>query len=121
MIAYIKGEIVLVEEDRVIVDVNGIGYGISMPAQTLSMLPAPGNELRIHTYLHVKEDAMQLFGFLTMDDLKVFKLLLTVSGIGPKGGLNILSQLSADELRFAIMANYVKTIAKAPGVGKKTA
>ena len=64
---------------------------------------------------------MQLFGFLTRDDLKVFKLLITVSGIGPKGALNILSQLSPDDLRFAVMANDAKTIASAPGIGKKTA
>jgi Holliday junction DNA helicase RuvA len=71
--------------------------------------------------MNVREDAMQLFGFLTRDDLNVFKLVIGVSGIGPKGGLNILSQLSPDDLRFAVMANDAKTIAATPGIGKKTA
>ena len=121
MIAYVKGELAIIEEDKVIVEVNGIGYQIFMPAQAIGLLPNVGEEIRLHTYMHVKEDAMQLFGFLTKDDLKVFKLLITVSGIGPKGALSILSQLSPDDLRFAIMANDIKAIASAPGIGKKTA
>ncbi len=121
MISYVRGELVAVEEDKVIVDVQGVGYGVYISAHTMGMLPAVGEEVRLHTYLNVREDAMQLFGFLTRDDLKVFKLLIGVSGIGPKGGLNILSQLSPDELRFAVMANDAKTIASAPGIGKKTA
>lgn len=121
MISYVRGELVAVEEDKVIVDVQGVGYGVYISAHTMGMLPAVGEDVRLHTYLNVREDAMQLFGFLTRDDLKVFKLLIGVSGIGPKGGLNILSQLSPDELRFAVMANDAKTIASAPGIGKKTA
>lgn len=121
MISYIRGELAVVEEDKVIVDVNGVGYGIYMPAQSMTLLPQTGQEVKLHTYLNVREDAMQLFGFLTRDDLQVFKLVIGVSGIGPKGGLSILSQLSPDDLRFAVMANDAKTIAKAPGIGKKTA
>lgn len=121
MISYIRGELVAIEEDKVILDVNGVGFGIYMPAQAMSMLPPLGEEIRLHTYMNVREDAMQLFGFLTRDDLKVFKLLIGVSGIGPKGGLSILSQLSPDDLRFAVMANDAKTISSAPGIGKKTA
>lgn len=121
MISYVKGELVAIEEEKAIVDVHGVGYGVYMPGQAMGMLPAIGEEVRLHTYLNVREDAMQLFGFLTRDDLKVFKLLITVSGIGPKGALNILSQLSPDDLRFAVMANDAKTIASAPGIGKKTA
>ena len=75
----------------------------------------------INTYLNVKEDAMQLYGFLTKDDLMVFKLLIGVNGIGPKGGLGVLSALSPDELRFAVLSNDVKAICAAPGIGKKTA
>ena len=103
------------------VDVGGVGYGIFMPAKSLSQLPPPGKEVKIHTYLNVKEDAMQLYGFLTRDALEVFRLVIGVSGIGPKGGLGILSQLTPDELRFAVMANDVKAISAAPGIGKKTA
>lgn len=121
MISYIRGELVAVEEEKVIVDVNGVGFGIFMPGQSMSQLPAIGEEVKLHTYMNVREDAMQLFGFLTRDDLKVFKLVIGVSGIGPKGGLNILSQLSPDELRFAVMSHDVKAISAAPGIGKKTA
>lgn len=78
--------------------------GIYMPGKDLAQLPGIGEQLKIHTYLNVREDAMQLFGFLTGDELEVFRLLITVNGIGPKGGLGILSALSADELRFAVMA-----------------
>ena len=121
MISYVKGELVAIEEEKVIIDVNGIGYGVYMPGQAMEMLPSIGEEVRLHTYLNVREDAMQLFGFLTRDDLKVFKLLISVSGIGPKGGLSILSKLTPDDLRFAVMANDAKTISAAPGIGKKTA
>ena len=121
MITYIRGELVSVEEDKVIVDVGGIGYSVFMPGQSMSKLPRVGNEVKIHTYLNVREDAMQLFGFLTRDDLKIFKLLIGVSGIGPKGGLSILSKLSADDLRFAVLSGDAKAICAAPGIGKKTA
>ena len=125
MISYIRGELVYISEDKAVVDVGGVGYGIFMPAKSLSQLPPPGKEVKIHTYLYrlvwEKEDAMQLYGFLTRDALEVFRLVIGVSGIGPKGGLGILSQLTPDELRFAVMANDVKAISAAPGIGKKTA
>lgn len=121
MISYIRGELAVIEENRIIVDVGGVGYGIFMPGQSLRYLPSVGNEVKIHTYLHVKEDMMQLFGFLTRDDMEVFKLIISVSGIGPKGGLSILSQLSADELRFAVFSGDARAISAAPGIGKKTA
>lgn len=121
MIQYIRGELAALEEDRIIVDVGGVGYGIFMSVQSMSALPPVGSEVRIHTYLNVKEDAMQLFGFLTRDDLAVFKLLIGVNGIGPKGGQAVLSVLSPDDLRFAVLSNDVKAISAAPGIGKKTA
>ena len=92
-----------------------------MPAALLSSDVHTGDEVKLYTYLHVREDAMQLFGFLSEDDLEVYKLLLNVNGIGPKAGLGILSVLSADDLRFAVLSDDVKTIAKAPGIGTKTA
>ena len=104
-----------------IVDVSGVGFGIFMPGQAMNLLPPIGEEVKLHTYMNVREDAMQLFGFLTRDDLNVFKLVIGVSGIGPKGGLSILSHLSPDELRFAVMSHDVKAISGAPGIGKKTA
>lgn len=121
MISYIRGELVAVEDDRAIIDVNGVGFGIFMPVQSMNYLPMIGEEVKLHTYMNVREDAIQLFGFLKRDDLNVFKLVIGVSGIGPKGGLNILSQLSPDELRFAVMSHDVKAISAAPGIGKKTA
>ena len=121
MIQFIRGKLVSVEEDRAIVDVNGVGYGIFMSVQSLSLLPQTGSEVKIHTYLNVKEDAMQLFGFLTRDDLMIFRLLIGVNGIGPKGGQAILSVLSPDDLRFAVLAGDVKANSAAPGLGKKTA
>ena len=121
MISYIRGELAALEKEKVIVDVGGVGYGIYMPGQAMALLPPTGSEVKIHTYLNVREDAMQLFGFLTRDDLEIFKLLIGVSGIGPKGGLSILSKLSPDDLRYAVLAGDVKAISAAPGIGKKTA
>ena len=92
-----------------------------MPGASIGLLPPVGTEVKIHTYLNVKEDCMQLFGFLTRDDLEVFRLVIGVNGIGPKGGLNILSQLTPDDLRFAVLSGDVKAISAAPGIGKKTA
>ena len=110
MISYIRGTLAFFEEDKVVVDVGGVGYGIYMSGQDMSRLGPAGTEVRIHTYLNVKEDAMQLYGFLTRDALQVFRLLISVSGIGPKGGLGILSALTPDDLRFAVMAGDVKAI-----------
>ena len=121
MITYIRGILEGMEEDKVIVDVGGVGYGIYMAGTAMGRLPALGKEVKIHTYLHVKEDLMQLYGFLTRDELRVFRLLIGVSGIGPKGGLGILSALGPDDLRFAVASNDVKAIQAAPGIGKKTA
>lgn len=121
MISYIKGELTEVFEDTVVVETNGIGYNIRVPASVLDRLPSVGSSVRIYTYLYVKEDAMNLFGFLNRDDLSVFKLLLNVSGIGPKGALAILSTIGPDDLRFAVLSEDVKTISSAPGIGAKTA
>lgn len=121
MISYIRGELCDIEEQKAIVDVNGVGYGIYMPQQVLSLLPPMGQQVKIHTYLNIREDAMQLFGFLTKEDLNVFRLLIGVNGIGPKAGLNILSCLSPDELRFAVLSGDAKAISATPGIGKKTA
>lgn len=122
MIGYIKGMVTGLEENQILLENNGIGYEILMPASALEGSLREGMECRIYTYLQVKEDGLQLFGFLTRDDLQVFRQLLTVNGIGPKAALGILSGLSADELRFAVLADDAATIArKSPGVGKKTA
>lgn len=121
MISYIKGELTQVQEEGIIVEANGLGYEIRMPLSAIDELPKAGSMVKIFTYLHVREDAVGLFGFLSRDDLNVFKLLITVNGIGPKGALGILSAISPDDLRFAVLSDDVKTISKAPGIGSKTA
>ncbi len=121
MLAYITGEIAEITEHGIILDNQGMGFEIAMPVSHLDRGGRPGKKVKIHTYFHVREDAVQLYGFWQKDELEVFKLLLGVNGIGPKAALGILSGLSADELRFAVLSDDVKTISKAPGVGKKTA
>ncbi len=121
MIQFVRGILDTVSENQIVVENQGIGFGILVPLSVVSALPQTGNEVKIFTYMHVREDAMQLFGFLTKDELAMFQLLITVSGIGPKGALGILSVMDADALRFAILADDAKSISKAPGIGVKTA
>ena len=121
MIAFIQGELCDAGQDTIVVACHGIGYEIQIPVSVAQVLPDPGNVVKIYTYTYVREDALGLFGFLTKDDLKIFKLLITVNGVGPKAALAILSEMTADELRFAILAEDAKAIAKAPGIGPKTA
>lgn len=121
MIGYIKGTLEEADEQCIIVDNHGIGYRIFVPGSVFAGALPIGEEVKIYTYFSVREDAMQLYGFLTRDDLRMFKMLLGVNGIGPKAGLGILSALTADELRFAVLADDAASIAKAPGIGKKTA
>ena len=121
MYAYIKGELAETNPDHIVIETGGIGYQVFISGQTFEYLPAVGEEIKVYTYLYLREDAMILYGFLTKDDLELFKLLISVSGIGPKGGLAILSALSADDLRFAVLSGDSKAISKAPGVGAKTA
>ena len=107
--------------EAAVVDAGGVGYSILMPARHLSQLPPVGSEVMIHTHMQVKEDDQQLFGFLDKEDLVIFKKLISVSGVGPKGALSILSQLTASELHFAVISDDAKTISNAQGIGKKTA
>lgn len=121
MIAYLKGEVMEKTEDNLVLEVNQVGMNVKISTGMANLLPPVGSSLKIYTYTYVREDAFHLYGFLTKDDLEIFKKLITVSGIGPKGALAILSVMSADSLRFAIMAGDAKAISKAPGVGTKTA
>lgn len=121
MIGYVKGELIEVEEDNVIVELAGVGYNISITKSAIMELPPKGTLVKFYTYMNVREDAINLFGFLDRDELDMFKMLITVSGIGPKSALGMLSAISPDEIRFAILAEDTKTLTKAPGVGKKTA
>ncbi len=121
MIAYVDGIVENVEPDNVVVDVGGMGFNVKISEATAQRLPGCGMPVKLYTYTCVREDAFQLYGFLSRDELRVFKLCLTVSGIGPKGGLALLSALDADSLRLAIMSGDVKAISRAPGIGKRTA
>lgn len=121
MIAYVKGLVEDIAEDNAVIDVGGIGYNVKISADTAARLPGIGEKVKLYTYTSVREDAIQLFGFLSRNDLEIFKKCITVNGIGPKGALSILSVLDADSLRFAIMSGDVKAIKKAPGIGARTA
>lgn len=121
MYAYIKGTLEEIQQGKIVIDNNGIGYNILVPANVTSSLPKTGEQVKIYTYLHVKEDVYALFGFLTKDDLEIFRLLLGVNGVGPKGALAVLSAMTTDELRFAVLAGDSKAIAKSPGIGVKMA
>ena len=118
MIAFIEG---VIAENTVVLDCHGVGYELFVPQSVYRSLPPVGEKKKLYTFLQMKEDGVALFGFANKDDLTVFKLLITVSGIGPKGAIGILSTMTADELRFAILAGDAKTISKAPGIGAKTA
>ena len=120
MIGFVNGEIEEMYEERVLIDCGFMGYNIFVCGNVLESCSI-GQEIKLYTYLNVREDAMNLFGFLSKDELKVFKLLITVNGIGPKGALAILTIMSPNDLRYAIMTEDSKLISKAPGVGAKTA
>lgn len=121
MYAFIKGEIIDISEDNLVLECNNIGYNIRIPLSVTQRLPGIGATVKIYTYTSVREDAFNLFGFLSKDDLEIYKKLIAVNGIGPKGALSILSAMSADDLRFAILSGDAAAIAKAQGVGKKSA
>ena len=121
MISFIRGLVADTTENAVILENNGIGYEIFMTGSSIEQVSRIDGEVKIHTYFQVREDAMQLYGFLSKDDLEMFRLLLNVNGIGPKAALGVLAGLTADELRFAVLSDDIKTISKAPGIGKKTA
>lgn len=121
MISFIRGYVADSTESSVILETGGIGYEIFMTGTAIEKAVRESGEILVHTYFHVREDAMQLYGFLSRDDLQVFRLLLGVNGIGPKAALGILAGLTADELRFAVLSDDVKTLSRAPGIGKKTA
>ncbi len=121
MIAYVKGVLAVVGQDSIIIDKGGIGININVPVSIISTLPSIGSEVKVFTYTYVREDAIALYGFMTMDDLDVFKLLINVNGVGTKTALGILSAITPNELRLAVISADYKTITNAPGIGKKSA
>lgn len=121
MLSYIVGELAEVQEGTIVVENNGIGYNVQVSSAVIDNLPDVGEMVKIYTYLHVREDAISIYGFLTRDELNVFKMLLNVSGIGPKNALAVLSTLSVDDLRFAVLSDDVTLIKTCPGIGLKSA
>lgn len=121
MISYIKGQLVEVFDDTIVVENNGIGFNIKVPATVISHFSKIGESVKVYTYLQIREDSHNLFGFLTRDDLNIFKMLINVNGIGPKGALAILSTISPNDLRLAVISGDVKLISSTPGIGSKTA
>lgn len=121
VISYIKGSLTEKMEDSVVVEAHGVGYQIFVPLSVLSELSPLGETVKIYTYFNVREDAVNLFGFLSRQDMEMFKQLIGVNGVGPKSALGILSALKPDVLRMAVLSGDAKAISKAPGVGAKTA
>ena len=121
MYAYIYGKIIEKEPENLIIEAGSIGYNIHIAPGMVSRFPETGQMAKVYTYTSVREDAFWLYGFTSKDELNLFKLLITVSGIGPKGAMGILSVMDVDTLRLAILSQDAKMIAKAPGVGAKSA
>ncbi len=121
MISFLHGEVAQVLPDRVIVDVGGVGFQVLVSVRDAADMPPAGSDVKVYTYMSVSEDAIRLYGFLSQDDLNVYKTLISVSGVGPKAALGILGALSANDIRFAVFSDDDKALAKAPGIGAKTA
>lgn len=121
MISYLKGKLAYAGTDRIIVDVNGVGYKVGVPFSIITELPKIGEDVKILTHMHVKEDGISLFGFNSEMQLTLFELLLGVSGVGPKAALALLSVLPASTLLRAISSDDFVTLNRVPGVGNKTA
>ncbi len=121
MIGRIRGEFVAAGTDAVTVDVGGVGYEIAVTGRTFAELPGIGSEIVLHTHLHVREDQLALFGFTTADDRDLFRLLMGVSGIGPKVGLAILATMTADDLRRVVATDDAAALTAVPGIGKRSA
>jgi Holliday junction DNA helicase RuvA len=121
MISYVRGVLDHKEPNRVIIDVNGIGYEVFVPLSTYQELPAVGGQVKLYTYHHIREDAVHLYGFLSSEEKEIFELVLSISGVGAKIALSILSFMSVDEFRRAVAQSDMKTLTKIPGIGKKSA
>jgi holliday junction DNA helicase RuvA len=122
MITFLKGTLIEALPTQITVEVGGVGYDVLIPLSSFDRLPAPGNEVRVLTHLAIREDAHVLYGFMTAAERELFRLLInTVSGIGPKIALNVLSGMNVTALRGAVAAGDVKALSQISGVGKKTA
>jgi Holliday junction DNA helicase RuvA len=122
MFAYLRGILIEVDsQQKIVLEVQGTGYLVTVPTSMISSLPSRGSEIKVHTYFSVRQDGVELYGFLTREDKQMFEKLITVTGIGPKAAISIMSALSSTQLALAIATGDIKTLITAPGVGKKTA
>ncbi len=121
MYSYLQGKLISKSPTEVVVDVNGVGYFLNISLSTFEKLDSSSNRIKIFTYLHVREDALQLFGFATENERDMFKMLISVSGIGPKIAQGILSGIDAEELKTAFQTGNIAALTSIPGVGRKTA
>ena len=121
MIASLKGIIEALSQDSMILNVNGVGFKVGVPTSVLSELGIVGGEVKLFTHLHVREDDLSLYGFGSIDELRLFETLITVSGLGPKTAMGMLSAMSADHVAMAIASGSVEILTTIPGIGKKTA
>ncbi len=121
MFAYLRGVLEQIDENYIVVDVGGVGYKIYTPAATIQRLPQLHKEVKVYTYSHIREDAFDIYGFIDKEQLSMFELVISVSGVGPKVGLGILSSISSTDFALAVVSSDVKTITRAPGIGKKLA
>jgi Holliday junction DNA helicase RuvA len=121
MFSYLKGTLVEMEsQQQIILDVNGIGYSVIVPTSLIPNLPSKGTEIKLYVYLAVRQDGLELYGFIDKEERILFEKLISVSGIGPKGAISMLSVLTPTQLALAIATGDIKTLSTAPGVGKKT-
>lgn len=121
MLAYIKGILEIKTKGYIVVEAGGLGYKIFMPESTIAKTGNIGDKVQIHTFMRVREDDVSLYGFLTNEELRMFELLLSVSGIGAKGALGILSNITPSQFALAVISNDVEILKKVPGIGPKTA
>lgn len=121
MLAYLRGALVAIEKETVIIEINGLGFQLQVPVSTLKCLPDVGGEIKLHTFLVRRENELSLYGFWRQDERDVFSALLNVGGVGPKAAIGLLSALGPQKLSLAIVQEDVGTLTKAPGIGKKTA
>ncbi len=118
---YLSGKLAMKTENFIVVDVGGVGYQIIMSTPSISSVGAVGSDIKVYTYVNVKEDAVDIYGFLSAAELTTFELLISVSGVGPKAGLSVLSVLSCADFALAVITDDDKAISAAPGIGPKTA
>jgi len=121
LFAFLRGILDAIEKESLVIEVNGIGFQVQVPASTAKQLSGPGSEIKLHTYMDFRNDGISLYGFFDQDELSIFRSLLGVGGVGPKAAIGLLSTLEAQKLYLAIIEEDVNKLTQAPGIGRKTA